>query len=95
MKMTTITITVPMLDNTNRGYLSQYLSAIKLSTEHAETLRRLQRGAVAADAILENGTRVASVNHTLLWLLERVGEQYASHEQSPAVDLPGMDQIGA
>ena len=94
MQMTTITITLPMLDNTNRGYLSQYVSNTKLTAGQAETLRRLQRGAVAADAILENGTRVASVNHTLLWLLERVGEQYAVRDQSPVVELPGMEQIG-
>jgi len=95
VKISTITITVPMLDNTNRGYLSQYLSNIRLTSEQAETLRRLQRGAVAADAIMANGTRVESVTHTLLWLLERVGEQYAGREQNPVVDLPGMDQIGA
>lgn len=95
MQMTTITITVPMLDNPNRGYLAQYLSNTRLTSEQAETLRRLQRGAVAADAMLENGTRVASVNQTLLWLLERVGEQYAGRDLSPVVDLPGVDQIGA
>lgn len=95
MQMTTITITVPMLDNPNRGYLTQFLSNTRLTAEQAETLRRLQRGAVAADAVLVNGTRVASVNQTLLWLLERVGEEYAGREMAPVVDLPGADQIGA
>lgn len=77
MNMTKITITLPMLDNQNRGYLSRYVGNIKITEGQAETLRRLQRGAVAGDAILESGTRVESVNHTLLWLLEQVGEQYA------------------
>jgi hypothetical protein len=95
MQMTKITITVPMLENPNRGYLSRYVGNIKITDGQAETLRRLQRGAVAADAILENGTHVQTVNQTLLWLLERVGEQYAGHEQSPVADLPGVDQIGA
>lgn len=95
MKISTITITVPMLENPNRGYLSRYVGNIKITDGQAETLRRLQRGAVANDAVLENGTHVETINHTLLWLLERVGEQYAGREQNPVVDLPGVDQIGA
>lgn len=94
MQMTTITITVPMLENKRPAYLNQWIGNFRITSEQSETLRRLQRGAVAADAVLENGTRVASPNHTLLWLLERVGEQYAVRDQSPVVDLPGMEQIG-
>jgi hypothetical protein len=37
--------------------------------------------------MLENGTRVASVNHTLLWLLEQVGEQYAVAAVAPVAPV--------